>query len=199
MIYTYDFEFSEAGNENPIKPYSIGIVAEDGRTFYRETPYSTSTSGANEFVLKNVFPHFIHYNRQCECGGREVRAGEVAVVNCPLRTLQQLRSELVEFFKRDKRVELWGYFCAYDHVAFCQLFGSMSELPSQFPYYTKDIRQFADHLGFGKIKVPQTGSEHSAIDDAQWTMTVYRKLRAIAEQRGIDPAERTYDRRTPLT
>lgn len=40
--------------------------------------------------------------------------------------------------------ELYGYYSAYDHVAFCWLFGKMMNLPKGFPMYTRDLKQMMD-------------------------------------------------------
>ncbi len=63
--------------------------------------------------------------------------------------------------------ELWGYYSAYDHVAFCQLFGTMMDLPKGFPMYTRDIKQLCDALG--NPRLPEQGkNEHNALADAKW-------------------------------
>ena len=41
----------------------------------------------------------------------------------------------------------WGYFPAYDWVAFNWLFGSMDELPFHYPQLCLDIKQWAIELG----------------------------------------------------
>lgn len=44
-------------------------------------------------------------------------------------------------------IEFYGYYCDYDWVAFCALFGKMIDLPKGFPMYCKDLKQMLD----GKI------------------------------------------------
>lgn len=45
-------------------------------------------------------------------------------------------------FTRD--LEFYGYFCDYDWVVFCSLFGTMDKLPNGFPYYCHDLKQMLD-------------------------------------------------------
>lgn len=42
------------------------------------------------------------------------------------------------------KIQLYGYYSAYDHVALCWLFGKMIDLPKGFPMYTIDLKQELD-------------------------------------------------------
>ena len=71
--------------------------------------------------------------------------------------------------------ELWGYYSAYDHVVFCQLFGTMMNLPKGYPMYTRDIKQWCDQLG--NPKLPEQGKgEHHALADARWNKLAWEFL-----------------------
>ncbi len=66
--------------------------------------------------------------------------------------------------------------CDYDWVAFCQIFGTMMDLPKGFPMYCRDLKQWADDLGVG---VPaQDTQEHNALNDARWNLKCYRFLQS---------------------
>ncbi len=72
--------------------------------------------------------------------------------------------------------ELWGYYSSYDHVAFCQLFGTMMDLPKGFPMYTRDIKQLCDSIG--NPRLPEQGKgEHNALLDAKWNKIAWEYLR----------------------
>jgi len=83
----------------------------------------------------------------------------------------------------DPAVEFWGYYSAYDHVALCQLFGTMMDLPKGFPMYCRDLKQWCDSLeGLvgRRIKLPQQGkSEHHALADARWNRETWAFLKKI--------------------
>ncbi len=71
--------------------------------------------------------------------------------------------------------ELWGYYAAYDHVALCQLFGTMMDLPKGWPMWTHDIKQLCETLGDPQL--PEQGKgEHHALADARWNKQVYEWL-----------------------
>lgn len=43
-----------------------------------------------------------------------------------------------------KDIKFYGYYCAYDWVVFCWLFGKMIDLPKGFPMYCIDVKQMMD-------------------------------------------------------
>lgn len=91
-------------------------------------------------------------------------------VNTPL--------EEVKFILKDDKPkpEFWAYYADYDWVVFCQLFGTMMDLPKGFPMYCRDIKQLCDELG--NPKLPEQGKgEHDALEDARWNREAYLYLR----------------------
>lgn len=157
MRYWFDTEFIENGKT--IDLLSIGIVAEDGREFYAESS-DADWSKASDWVKENVLPHL---------------TPSVAVSRATIR------QSLVEFCDIEKYglPEFWGYFSAYDHVALCQLFGTMMNLPARWPMYTRDIQQWAGALGVTvslESLVPDEGI-HNALTDARWTKKAWQFLK----------------------
>lgn len=152
MKYFLDTEFSERGHCYPVELISIGIVAEDGREFYRENKQLDHLDlevVCNEWVRKNVLPHL---------------TGEKAYRD-------QIAKDIIEFVGTEK-AEFWGYFADYDWVVFAQIFGTMMDLPKNFPMYCRDIKQLCDSLG--NPKLPEQGKgEHNALADARWNKTAY--------------------------
>lgn len=74
-----------------------------------------------------------------------------------------------------EKPEIWAYYADYDWVVFCQLFGTMMDLPEGFPMYCRDIKQECDRLG--NPKLPEQGKgEHNALDDARWNKKAYEFL-----------------------
>ncbi|WP_051959894.1 3'-5' exoribonuclease [Sphingobacterium sp. ML3W] len=52
----------------------------------------------------------------------------------------------------DNKIELYGYYSAYDHVVFCWLFGKMIDLPEGFPMFTIDLKQMMEsHFEFNQM------------------------------------------------
>ncbi len=150
MKYFYDTEFIEDGKT--IDLISIGIIAEDGRQFYRIS-CEFNEENASQWVKDNVL---------CFIGDQK------------RSTREQIKRDLIEFIGNDKP-KFWAYYADYDHVALCQLFGTMMDLPKGWPMYTRDIKQLCDSLG--NPKLPEQGKgEHHALADALWTKQAYEFL-----------------------
>ena len=74
-----------------------------------------------------------------------------------------------------KDVQFYGYYCDYDWVAFCWLFGRMIDLPKGFPMYCIDLKQTLDEKSKHILDKPITNSpnypkqtnEHNALADAR--------------------------------
>lgn len=186
MRYWYDTEFHEDGEV--IKLISIGVVAEDGRELYLQN-YTCQFWKANEWVVNNVLPHLqdLHVIRGGEeglCRNPEGQLladgwtpGRLNKETC-WRAPVEIAIALKDFCDREKhgKPELWGYYSAYDHVALCQLFGTMMDLPKGWPMYTRDIKQWCDELG--NPALPEQGKgEHHALADAKWNKQAWEFLR----------------------
>ena len=102
-----------------------------------------------------------------------------------------------------KDVKFYGYYCDYDWVVFCWLFGRMIDLPKGFPMYCIDLKQTLDELQelenssyehelhcnditASPLKVlkelpnyPKQTNEHNALADAKWNFKLYKFLQTI--------------------
>ena len=145
MKIFFDTEFIEDGRT--IDLLSIGLVRDDGATYYAE-PMEADRSRASEWVSKNVLPY----------------------LTGPIKPRAQIASEVIDFCGDDP--EFWAYFAAYDWVALCQLYGSMLSLPYGWPMFCRDIQQLRKHLNINKLP-DETGQKHNALDDAIWNKTAY--------------------------
>lgn len=163
MRYFFDTEFIERGSEYPLLLISIGIVAEDGREFYAETMQSLDyyPEDCNDWVRANVLPHL-----QWQTSGWGLQVNIEAGATQMLGHPGDIAAEIVEFVGNDDEPRFYAYYADYDWVIFCQLFGTMIDLPRGWPMYCRDIKQIADMLG---VVLPvQQGLEHHALADARW-------------------------------
>ncbi|MDB5531540.1 MAG: hypothetical protein JWR51_4643 [Devosia sp.] len=142
MKFWFDTEFIEDGKT--IDLISIGIVAEDGRTYYAESA-ECDHSRAGEWVKANVLSMLV--------------AGDY------LKPRAHIAADIVAFV--GEKPEFWAYYADYDWVALCQLYGTMMDLPKGWPMYCRDIKQLCDSMGNPRLP-QQTGTEHNAMQDAQW-------------------------------
>ena len=124
----------------------------------------------------NVRGLYVHAEGQCTF--EDPSKGIIgAYADCPWRTREQIRNEILHFMnpKQYGKPELWGFYSAYDHVVFCQIFGTMMDLPEGYPMYTRDIKQWCDMLG--NPKLPEQGKgEHHALQDARWNKLAWEFL-----------------------
>ena len=165
MKYFLDTEFIEDGKT--IDLISIGIVSEDDREYYAIS-MEFDRSKANEWVTKNVLsylpppPPISKYFEEQN-------------FEYPWKTRSNIAKEIIEFVGENP--EFYGYYCDYDWVVFCQLFGKMIDLPKGFPMYCRDIKQIADDLG--NPKLPDQENEHHALEDAKWNKKAFYFLKGL--------------------
>lgn len=152
--FFYDCEFIEDGRT--IDLVSIGVVGEDGREYY-----AIST----EFDPDRAGPW--------------VRANVLSKLPSPASPLYRgrtrIRDELHEFLTADGPPELWAWVAAYDHVALCQLWGSMVDLPRGMPRYTRELKQLWEQAG-RPVLPPPPQDAHDALADARHNLAKYRAI-----------------------
>ncbi len=156
MKYWLDTEFIE--RPFTIDLISIGVVAEDGREFYAESN-EVDWTRASQWTLETVRPQ----------------------LEGPAMPREQIGYAMRRFVDQDEQPVFWGYFSAFDWVAFGWLFGDMHEQPFRFPALCLDVKQWA--IALGNPELPrQTGSMHHALADARWTRDAWAFLK------NVDPA-----------
>lgn len=174
MIYAIDTEFMEDGKT--IQLISLGLVAEDGRTYYRQV-IERDYARANRWVQTHVIPqltqcpgsrskneHWSHWSTT-KTGG--------CVRGCPWQWQDWMGEEVRAFV--GKSPVFVGYYCAYDWVALCQLYGTMMDLPESWPMYCRDLRQWLDEHELEGITQPEDDQGiHHALRDALWIMQTYQ-------------------------
>lgn len=152
--FWFDTEFFEDGRT--IELISIGVAAEDGRTYYAEVGGAYQIARKSEWLKENVLPH----------------------LRGPQKPRSQIASELIEFM--GEKPEIWAYYADYDWVVLCQLFGRMIDLPKGWPMYCRDVKQLADELGNPKLPT-QTSQEHDALADARWNHAAWKFLQDMPQ------------------
>ena len=149
MKFWFDTEFYENGET--IRLISIGVIAEDGRTYYAETQHAEDWACATDWLVANVKPH----------------------LRGPRIERKQIGRDLIEFMGENP--EIWAYYADYDWVALCQIFGTMMNLPKGWPMFCRDVKQRCDALGNPKLPEQESG-EHDALADAIWTKKAWEFL-----------------------
>lgn len=185
MRYWLDTEFIEDGKT--IDLISIGMVSEDNRELYLmnvDCDWTKASPWVKDNVLSQLPPkpadfEFSEIHRQ---QGWIRRSNIADVVHEFLQgDLEriQLNQEQIQIKRRIiDEPEIWADYADYDWVAFCQLFGTMMDLPQGYPMYCRDIKQECDRLGNPELPT-QTGSLHHALEDAKWGKQCWEYLRDL--------------------
>jgi len=166
MNYFLSTEYIE--QPGSIQLISLGIVAEDGRTFYAEN-ISFDERMADDWVHKNFlsklkwWPHRAPFKSVVDLKHFEVYGHQIWI-----------KDAILEFIGKDISPEFWGYYAGYDWVLFCWIFGKMVDLPADWPKYCRDMKQTLDESGKDKIPDPKSG--HNALVYAQWNKDLYDHL-----------------------
>jgi hypothetical protein len=161
--YFYDTEFIEDGRT--IDLISIGVAAEDDREYYAvSTAFDAERAGT--WVRTHVLPKLPPPASQL------------------WRPRARIRSELQTFLRFDNAepIELWAWVGGYDHVALCQLWGPMTQLPSAMPRFTRELRQLWEDRGRPQLP-PRPADAHNALVDARDQLRRYRLITGCAAPR----------------
>ncbi len=159
MRFFYDAEFGVTAPE--VSLVSIALVAEDGREYYAVSS-EFDPMAVHPWVRDNVLPQL--------------------PPTSTWRPRAQIRDEIEQFLGRDP--VLWAWYSAYDHVALCQLWGAMPELPRTLPRFTLDVRQLWEHLGRPPLPQQESGL-HDALADARHCKARWEALAERAYALGI--------------
>lgn len=184
--YWYDTEFLEDGKT--IELISIGIVADDGREYY-----AVASDAPWEDVKRH--PWLMQHVAPSLPGGSYIGTPMGVPTDQPDKakpgqewfwTLDQtaacvkpkfvIANEVRDFLLSGaSEPELWAWYSAYDHVALCQLWGRMIDLPKGIPMWTNDLRQEVHRLGNPQMP-NQADGQHNALHDARHVMAMHRHL-----------------------
>jgi hypothetical protein len=165
LRYFYDCEFIEDGRT--IDLISIGVCDEAGREFYAvSSEFDPATAGS--WVRRNVLDKL------------------PSPADPAWRGRSRIRDELLEFLLQPvaegEEIELWAWYAAYDHVALCQLWGSMTALPREIPRFTRDLRQRWDDLGQPALPGPGN-DQHAAAADARHNLARWQAMESQRQGR----------------
>lgn len=184
MKYFIDTEFLE-GFKKPlfgkkrhfIDLVSIGVVCEDGRTFYAvssEYDYNKASDWVKENVILPIYKDKVHGDVRNNLSSSNFHK-HIGKRN------SQIALDLLIFFGcwRDQHFwrtsgvgnppEIYGYYADYDWVLFCSLFCRMIDLPKGFPMYCRDLKQTLDEKAEGLTQLDLTGLCYKT-DGTNWKL-----------------------------
>jgi hypothetical protein len=166
--FFYDCEFDESPIYG-IRLISLGMVDEFGNELYLINKDYDWNKCTNNWLIENVKPYI-----------------QSAPDFYKMNKSDMIR-KILDFIKPSLKtdIKLYGYYSAYDHVCFSQIFGKMINLPEGLPMFTIDLKQTLDYFGiphYSKLINPPE-NEHDALCDAKWNLKLYK---AIKEKFGVN-------------
>lgn len=161
MRYYLDTEFDET--KDHLVLLSLGLRGEDDRELYLVSADFNATL-CNSWVQANVLPHLHDFVPKDHLPAKYVMPKD------------RFAERIELFLTHDGNPEFWGYYCAYDWVLFCRLWGGMLRMPGRFPKICYDLKQIADVLLPGvdfKADNPKESPKHNALADARWNQQLH--------------------------
>lgn len=184
-LISSEYDYSKASmwvRQNVIHPLYLETVPEGARMTDPEIP------GTAQYILQHNFHK--SYGRPNKEIAEEIIKFTQGELNFAL--IYDQDSNPVYF------PEFYGYFCDYDWVVFCALFGTMMDLPKGYPMYCIDLKQMLDdkakhyaavynmpfEVMLDKLKAdpkyPKNDEhEHNAIADARWNEKLLNFIKTI--------------------
>lgn len=135
MRLFFDCEFIDRGDAG-IELLSIGIVREDGATYYAE-PAEARLTHMNAFVAEHVVPHLVS-QRTHTLDNDLARTHTV-------KPRRQIADEIAEFAGEDPR--WYAYVDHYDWVCLSGLYGSLVDRPVSWPWGSVNLHTLAGLAG----------------------------------------------------
>lgn len=183
MKIFFDTEFTGLHKNTTL--ISIGMIAEDGKTFYAEfTDYNEKQ--CNDWILNNVINNLKYNDKEDWCCNYDNDHLEVVGAKAYIRL--QLKQWLLSNYDY---IELVSDCCHYDMVLFIDIFGGAFDIPSQICPACHDINQdIARYYNFSEIEafdysrekilenryISIDGSKHNSLYDAKVIKAIYESI-----------------------
>jgi hypothetical protein len=166
----FDTEFTGLHQNTTL--ISIGIVSEDGKSYFYAELDDYDKSQVDDWVEENVIKNLV--SNKPEMSKNLVRGNK-----------EHVRSKLEEFLAsfKGKTIEFWADVLAYDWVLFCELFGGAMNIPENVDYSPYDLctlfkaKDIDPDINREKFTgVDPGGNKHNALFDAEIGRRCYLKL-----------------------
>lgn len=171
MKIFFDTEFTGLHQRTTL--ISIGLIAQDGKTFYAEFIDYDQTQ-VDDWLKENVLRKLILPN---ESNG----VGVDGFVGDTVFIKKHLESWLSQF----DHIEMWSDCLSYDWVLFCQIFGHAFNIPKNIYYIPFDICTLFKARGvdpdisresYAFDVIPNDIKKHNALWDANVIKMCYERL-----------------------
>ncbi|MDK2932399.1 MAG: hypothetical protein PWP27_209 [Clostridiales bacterium] len=180
MKVFFDTEFT--GLHKSTSLISIGLISENGKTFYAEFN-DFDVEQVDEWIQKNIINNLKWAEYDGVATTRKLYddlSFDTELKNNKL----EIKKELKEWLNQFENVEIWSDCLAYDWILFCDIFGHAFNIPKNVYYIPFDICTLFKIKGidpdinreeFAGIE----GKKHNALHDAKVIKACYEKLMKI--------------------
>lgn len=176
MKVFFDTEFT--GLHKGTSLISIGLISEDGKTFYAENVEYDKTQ-ADDWIKENVIANTSYLK---DSGNLEQASTSLSAYY-HVAALNTIRADLKDWLEQFDSVEMWSDCLAYDWVLFNDIFGHAFNIPSNVYYIPFDICTLFKIKGIDPdisreefAEVKGTANKHNALWDAEVIKKCYDKL-----------------------
>ena len=185
----FDTEFT--GLHQGTSLISIGLISDDGRTFYAEL-YDYQPSQISDWIADNVlknlrFPqqkilgeddYYVASRHKSNPAGSDLYKGYSVEL---LTNSKGLKEELTQWIAQFEAVEIWSDCLAYDWVLLNNIFGSAFDIPKNVYYIPFDICTLFNAKGVDpdisrEDFAGMEGNKHNALHDAKVIKACYENL-----------------------
>lgn len=175
MKVFFDTEFTGLHKDTTL--ISIGLVADDGNTFYAEFA-DYDKSQLNDWLQENVIKNTLFLN------GKSIAESCTKLKNYQhIGATNTIRADLKDWLAQYDSVEMWSDCLAYDWVLFCQIFGGAFQVPKNVYYIPFDICTLFKMKGIDPdisreeyAEMQDGAQKHNALWDAKVIRACYYKL-----------------------
>lgn len=179
----FDTEFTGLHKDTTL--ISIGLVSEDGKTFYAELNDYDKAQIKDSWLQKNVVPHLLFYKEK-----EVLQKGPVTGVDkyTIKSNTKQVKNDLTQWLKQFGQVEIWSDCLSYDWVLFNHIFGDAMSIPKNVYYIPFDICTLFKLKGidpditredFANVEKIEDSSKHNSLHDAIIIKACYEKMMGV--------------------
>jgi hypothetical protein len=133
MKIFFDTEFTGLHKNTTL--ISIGLIAENGKTFYAELR-DYDKAQVDNWIKEHVIANTSYLK---ESGNMDIASKSYDCVYMLFNNKEQLREDLREWLLQFGSVEMWSDCLAYDWVLFNDIFGHAFNIPKNVYYIPFDI------------------------------------------------------------
>lgn len=141
-------------SENSIELISIGLVKNNGETYYAISTEFEEKNASN-WVIDNVLAQLEQ--------------------DLERKTLAQIKTEIIDFIGYETG-KFWAYVNTYDWFLILQLYDGIARLPYNFSFFCRELCQEVERIKLPETLFPPKPNAHHALADARWAKDLHQQV-----------------------